>query len=395
MNTSVILKPGRERSVIKRHPWLFSGAVQEVEGNPESGETITIRDAKGVFLATGAYSPSSQIRVRIWSWDKNEIIDSEFFSKRLKFAISRRKQIIDDPSTTAYRLVHAESDGIPGLVIDKFNQVLVVQFMSAGVERYRNYILDVLEELLNPDGIFERSDVEVRKLEGLPLQSGAIRGQLDELLEIQENHLRFIVDIKTGHKTGFYLDQRDNRSEIVGLAEGKRVLDCFSYTGGFTVAALKGDAVSVDAVDVSAEACAIAEKNIELNNLDRSRVNFHVEDVFQFLRKKRDQNRKYDLIILDPPKFAPTASHVKKAARGYKDINLLAMKLLNPGGYLATFSCSGGVSQELFQKILFDASIDAGVDARIIKTLHQGEDHPVALSFPEGKYLKGFILEVS
>lgn len=394
---SLLLKKGREKPVLQRHPWIFSGAVEKVKGDPASGETVAVRDAHGQFLAWAAYSPVSQIRARVWSCQETDKVDEDFIRERLARSLARRKTLEEGAETVpqALRLVHGESDGFPGLIVDQYADALVVQILSAGAERWRETIADVLLELTGAKTLYERSDVEVRKLEGLSPRTGLMRGaSLPENFEIEENGLLFGVDIRSGHKTGFYLDQRLNRARVRELANGKDVLDCFAYTGGFAVNALAGDAKSVCLVDTSAEALQFAEENIQRNGLPVERAEFIEGDVFKVLRLFRDQARSFDMVILDPPKFAPTASHVKRAARGYKDINLLAFKLLRPGGLLVTFSCSGGVSAELFQKIVAGAASDAGVHAQVVERFSQGNDHPIVLNFPEGEYLKGLVLRV-
>jgi 23S rRNA (cytosine1962-C5)-methyltransferase len=390
----IILKEGREKSLLRRHPWIFSGAINKVIGSPKVGETVRILSAKGDFLAQAAYNPRSQIICRVWTRDDHEIINPEFFEKQLAKAIRLRDMQTDLIQSDSYRLVHGESDGIPGLILDRYGEVYVIQFLTAGVEFWRDDILDAIIQLTGCQTLYERSDVDVRELEGLPLKSGLLRGQeFNNPFTIVENRLRFLVDIKDGHKTGYYLDQRENRKLIRALSNERKVLDCFSYTGGFSLNALAGNAQSIIMVDASEDALELAKKNIQLNDLDLNKVSFIDQDVFNYLRLLRDKGKSFDLIVLDPPKFAPTAAQAEKAARGYKDINLLALKLLTPGGYLMTFSCSGGVGEELFQKIIAGAALDAGVDALILKRLQQGVDHPVALNFPEGAYLKGFIIQ--
>ncbi len=387
------LKPGREKSLRRRHPWIFSGAVARVEGNPAPGETVRVLDARGTPLALAAFSPHSQIRARVWTWNPEEDITPAFFRARLKTALALRAGIPALQNTNAIRLVHGESDGLPGLVVDRYADTLVMQVLSAGAFYWRDTLTEMLMELSGAARLYERSDVDVRRLEGLPQDSGLRRGVPQNApVEIFENELRFLIDVSGGHKTGFYLDQRDNRALVRSLAHGREVLDCFSYTGGFTISALAGGAASVLTIDASEPALEMARQHVRLNALPEERVTFWTADVFQALRKLRDQGRSFDCIILDPPKFAPTASQAQKAARGYKDINLLALKLLRPGGLLATFSCSGGVDAALFQKIVAGAALDAGVDARILAHLHQAADHPVALHFPEGAYLKGFLI---
>ena len=401
----IILKPGREKALLRRHPWVFSGAIAEVEGNPGVGKTVDVLDSRGEFLGRGAYSSESQIRVRVWTFDSDVLIDETFFSQRLQTSIANRELsivnsellITDHRPLFAGRLIHAESDGLPGLIVDRYADTLVMQVLSAGIEYWRETIADLLLDLTGAQRIFERSDMEVRKLEGLPMRIGTMRGEhgLEPLrVQIEENGLKFWVDVGQGHKTGFYLDQRFNRARVRALAGGRDILDCFSYSGGFALNALAGGAASVTAVDSSSDALALAEENRILNDLPAEKIEWLEGDVFQVLRAFRDGRRDFDMIILDPPKFAPTASQAQKAARGYKDINLLAFKLLRPGGLLVTFSCSGGISADFFQKIVAGAALDAGMDAQIIERLGQSPDHPVALNFPEGAYLKGLILRV-
>lgn len=389
---SLTLKPGREKSLLRRHPWIFSGAVARVDGDPEPGATVDLLAAGGQFLARAAYSPSSQIRARVWTFDPVEAVDPAFFRKRIAAAIAGRAGLHLTPGTDALRLIHAESDGLPGLIVDRYADVLVIQFLSAGVELWRDTIADILLEETGLGSIYERSDADVRELEGLLPKVGPLRGALPPSpFTILENDLKFMVNLESGHKTGFYLDQRENRLEVRGLSAGRDVRDCFCYTGGFTVNALAGEAKSVLSVDASAEALALCRQNVSINSLDVSRHSMLEGDVFLLLRKFRDEARSFTLIVLDPPKFAPTAAQAEKAARGYKDINLLAFKLLRPGGLLVTCSCSGGVDAALFQKIVASAALDADVDAQILAHLEQAPDHPVALHFPEGAYLKGLV----
>ncbi|MGA2489494.1 MAG: class I SAM-dependent methyltransferase [Anaerolineales bacterium] len=387
----LILKPGREKSLLRRHPWIFSGAVARLEGDPASGATVDLLAANGQFLARAAYSPCSQIRARVWTFDPIERVDIDFFRRRLQRAIHSRADI-KSVHTDACRLVYAESDGLPGLIVDRYADVLVLQSLMAGSEYWKDTQTDLLRELTGLKDIFERSDADVRELEGLPPKVGLLRGDIPySPISILENNLRFYVNLEIGHKTGFYLDQRENRLRVRALADGRDVLDCFCYTGGFTVNALAGGAKSVLSVDTSAEALALCRENVALNVLPVTRHMVLEGDVFQLLRKFRDEGKSFDMIILDPPKFAPTAAQVERAVRGYKDINLLAFKLLRPDGLLVTFSCSGGVEAALFQKIVASAALDAGVDAQILEHLAQAPDHPVALNFPEGAYLKGLV----
>ncbi|MHB0924879.1 MAG: class I SAM-dependent rRNA methyltransferase [Gallionellaceae bacterium] len=421
---AIILKAGREKSLLRRHPWVFSGAVERIDGAPHSGDTLPVRDATGNFLAWAAYNPDSQITARVWSWREEEVIDAEFFRRRISAALEARRALLPSPAggitsdsagvfcqpgrmassssegrgegmNNGARLVHAESDGLPGLIVDQYGDTLVMQIGSAGAERWRDAIADILQELCNPACIYERSDSDSRGLEGMEPRNGVLRGALPENVEVVEHGLRFRVDVAAGQKTGFYLDQRDNRALTETLAAGRDVLNCFCYTGGFSLYALRGGAKSVLSIDASGDALRIAAENLMCNGLDATRAEWQEADVFQALRKLRDQGRSFDFIILDPPKFAPTAAFAEKAARGYKDINLLGFKLLRPGGLLATYSCSGGISEDLFQKIVAGAALDAGVDAQIIHYLHASADHPVLLSFPEGAYLKGLVLRVT
>jgi 23S rRNA (cytosine1962-C5)-methyltransferase len=388
---SLILKPGREKSLLRRHPWIFSGAVQQADSNIASGATVDVLSSNGEFLARGAYSPQSQIRVRAWTFE-DEPINADFFHKRIRASLNTRNSLFDSQDTNAIRLIYAESDGIPGLIVDRYDDILVLQSLTTGSEYWKETIAELLLEETGLKNIYERSDADVRELEGLLPRVGSLRGTIpNSRIIITEHGLKFLVDIERGHKTGFYLDQRANRQRVRAFVRGKDVLDCFCYTGGFTVNALAGDAKSVLSVDASSEALALARQNIELNKLPLEKAQFLEGDVFQVLRKFRDEARTFDMIILDPPKFAPTAAQADKAARGYKDINLLAFKLLRPNGILFTFSCSGGIDAALFQKIIAGAALDAGVDVQIIEHLSQASDHPISLHFPEGAYLKGLV----
>jgi len=390
---SLVLKKGREKSLRRRHPWVFSGAVEKVAGKPGSGDTVEIRDAAGKPLAIAAYSPKSQIRARAWTFDAGEGVDAEFFRRRIGRAVRMREGLAASRHTNAVRLVHGESDGLPGLVVDRYADVLVAQLLAAGVERWRDAILDALVELTGCEAVFERSDAEVRGLEGLEPRTGFARGNRNaSRCPIVEYGLNFRVDVEQGQKTGFFLDQRENRQRVRALAQGREVLDGFCYTGGFAIAALAGGAKRVHAIESSKDAIHVAKENLAANPFDATRVEFVAADVFKELRLLRDKGAKFGLVILDPPKFAPTAAQAKNAARAYKDINLLAFKLLAPGGLLATFSCSGGVPATLFQSIVAGAALDAGAEAKIVERFGAAADHPVALEFPEGEYLKGLLL---
>jgi 23S rRNA (cytosine1962-C5)-methyltransferase len=388
----LILKPGREKSLQRRHPWIFSGAVAYLDGEPASGETVDLLASDRQFLARAAYSPSSQIRARVWTFDPSVQVDQDFLQKRVRNAISARDTSNLTHGTDSFRLVYAESDGLPGLIVDRYADVLVLQSLTAGSEFWKDALADLLLEFTGVKDIYERSEADVRELEGLAPKAGILRGSMPQSpISIRENDLKFNVNLETGHKTGFYLDQRTNRLRVRELSEGRDVLDCFCYTGGFTLNALAGGAKSVLSLDASAEALALCHENVALNGFSMDRHQIIEGDIFRLLRKFRDEGRSFDMIILDPPKFAPTAAQAEKAARGYKDINLLAFKLLRPGGLLVTFSCSGGVDPDLFQKIVASAALDAGVEAQIVEHLAQGPDHPVALNFPEGNYLKGLV----
>jgi 23S rRNA (cytosine1962-C5)-methyltransferase len=386
-----VLAPGREKSLLHRHPWVFSGAIAKIKGDVQPGDTVDVIAADGRFLARAAASPASQIRARVWTFDPSETVDPEFLEQRLRRSIARRSHLFDADHDAA-RLVHAESDGLPGVIVDRFGGTLAVQLLSAGAEAWRGALVDALARITGVGSIVERSDVEVRALEQLPERSGPLLGVAPGAVHVVEHGIRYAIDVAEGQKTGFYLDQRDNRLRLRGLARDADVLDCFCYTGGFALNALEGGARSVLAVDSSGEAIAQARRNAALNSLP-DRIDWVEADAYRFLRLLRDQNRQFDLIVLDPPKLAPTVRHVERAARAYKDINLLALKMLRPGGWLATFSCSGGVGIELFQKIVAGAAVDARLDAQIGGRLGPSPDHPVSLSFPEGDYLKGMLIQ--
>ena len=387
----LILKPGREKSLLRRHPWIFSGAIQRANENIASGSTVDLLSSDGHFLARACYSPTSQIRARVWTFD-DELVNKEFFRKRIRSSIVSRSRFQVSGQSNASRLIYAESDGLPGLIVDCYDDVLVLQSLTAGSEYWKETFTDLLLEETGLTTIYERSDADVRELEGLESKVGLLRGTLHATrITILEHELHFLVNLASGHKTGFYLDQRKNRLRVRELAKNKDVLDCFCYTGGFTVNALAGGAKSVLSVDSSADALEMCKENIALNNLPTDHHTNLEGDVFQLLRKFRDEARAFDMIVLDPPKFAPTSAHAEKATRAYKDINLLAFKLLRPGGILVTFSCSGGVDAALFQKIVAGSALDTGVEAQIVEHLSQGADHPVSLHFPEGAYLKGLV----
>lgn len=385
------LRAGKERPALRRHPWVFAGAI--ASGGADAGELVRVEASDGRMLGWGAWSPQSQIRVRFWSFDPTQRIDRSFFRARLAEAIERRATLGLDPRCA--RLVYGESDGLPGCVVDRYGDVLVLQALAAGIERHKALIADLLLELLPGCRVYERSDVSVRALEGLPEVAGWLRGDGDTRVDIEENGMRLSLDVASGHKTGFYLDQRDNRSRLRTLVRDqglKRVLNCYGYTGGFTLAALAGGAESVTTVDSSAPALEQAARHVADNGFDPARAPMVDADVPTLLRQLREQGERFDAIVLDPPKLAPTPAAAERAARAYKDINRLGLMLLRPGGWLMSYSCSGGIDAPLFQSIVAGAAVDAGVEAEIHARLGAGADHPLLTSFPEGEYLKGLLL---
>jgi len=392
---AIRLRPGRERSLQRRHPWVFEGSI--AKGAADPGETVRVEDAEGRFLAWGAYSPKSMIRVRAWSFDEAQRIDRAFFERRVQAAVALRQRL--PIASNGLRLVHGEADGLPGLIVDRYGDDLCAQFLSAGVERWKETLADQLLQATGAARLYERSDASVRGLEGLPEHTGWLRagsaGGGETEVTINEHAWHLTLDMATGHKTGFYLDQRDNRALFARwVKQGgyQRVLNCFSYTGGFTVAALAAGAGHVTSVDSSGPALERVTVNVALNGFDAARSETLDADVNQFLRDSLKAGRRFDAIVLDPPKFAPTAAHAERAARAYKDINRLALMLLEPGGLLLTFSCSGGIPADLFHKIVAGAGLDAGVNAAIVQRLEGACDHPTTLEFPEGEYLKGLAL---
>jgi 23S rRNA (cytosine1962-C5)-methyltransferase len=389
---TITLHPGKERSLLRRHPWVFEGSI--ARGRADAGETVRVEAADGRFLCWGAYSPSSMIRVRAWTFDEAERVDHAFFKRRVARALALRTRLA--PESDGVRLVHGEADGLPGLIVDRYGELLSAQFLSAGMERWREALADILVATSGCARLFERSDSGVRGLEGLEPRTGWLRGGEGEVeVTIREHAWRLTVDVAGGHKTGFYLDQRDNRAAFARWVRQfgvQRVLNCYAYTGGFSVAALSGGAAHVTSVDSSAPALERARAHIALNGFDAARHEAVDADVNAYLRAQLQAGAHFDAIVLDPPKFAPTASHAERAARAYKDINRLALKLLAPGGLLLTFSCSGGVGAELFHKIVAGAAADAGVDGAILARLEGAPDHPTTLVFPEGEYLKGLAI---
>ncbi|HHF2955511.1 TPA: class I SAM-dependent methyltransferase [Vibrio diabolicus] len=396
MTAAIYLVKGREKSVKRKHPWIFSRGINKVEGEPALGETVDVFTHDDKWLAKAAYSPASQIRARIWSFDKEEI-DTAFFVKRLKDAQLLREDIIERDGLTGYRLIAAESDGMPGVTIDRYQNFFVCQLLSAGAEHNKQAIVDALVECFPDCSVYERSDVAVRKKEGLKETTGVLHGEEPpKSVVIEENGVKISVDIVGGHKTGFYLDQRDSRQQAMKYVKGKEVLNCFSYTGGFGLYALKGDAKRVINADVSQPALDTAKFNAELNEFDisKKRAVFLNADVFKLLREYRDQGTQFDVVIMDPPKFADSKAQLNGACRGYKDINMLAMQILKPGGTLLTYSCSGLMDQVLFQKIIADAALDANRQVKFVERFEQAADHPTDTAYPEGFYLKGFACKV-
>lgn len=397
MNT-VTLKPGKEKSVLRRHPWIYVSAIDRVDGHPASGATVLVRAHDGRFLARASFSPESSIRARVWTFDENEPIDHAFFKRRVQRALAHRNAMVT--GTGAIRLVFGEADGLPGLIVDHYRSAddareqLVCQFMGAGVDAWKPAIVAALVGATGCAHVYERSDVTIREKEGLAQTTGVLAGdEPPETLVVDEGGVRYHVDVWRGHKTGFYVDQRDNRALIARHAAGKDVLNCFCYTGGFSLAALKGGATRVVSIDSSGDALATARANVTANGFDPARAEWLDADAFRTLRSLHEDGARFDLVVLDPPKFAPSQQHIDRAARAYKDINLSGFKLLRPGGLLATYSCSGAIDALLFQKIVAGAAADAGVDVRILGRLGAGVDHPMLASFPEGEYLKGLWLQ--
>lgn len=389
---SVVLQPGREKSLLRKHPWVFASAIKSHSGKLHSGDTVDIVASDGRWLARGAWSPASAIRVRAWTFDKNEVIDNAFFLRRIESAWRARQLLRLD--SNAYRLVAAESDGLPGVTIDRYADVLACQLLSAGAERHRDKIVWALRKLFPECAILERSDVQIREKEGLPLLTQTLHGDVPQTVTIVEAGHQFDVDLMQGHKTGFYLDQRHNRARIAAYAQNRSVLNCFSYTGSIAVYCLAAGAAHVTNLDSSEAMLAQAAQHVVTNGLDADNSAHVTADVFAELRKYRAEGKRFDLIVLDPPKFVESKQHLTQACRGYKDINLLALQLLNPDGILATFSCSGLMPEELFHKVVADAALDAGRTVQYVEKLAQDRDHPVSSAYPEGFYLKGLICRV-
>ena len=390
----ILIANEKLKTLQQRHPWIFARSIKSVNGNPDNGAVVRVMDNAGNIYGWAAYSAQSAIRARVLSWNPEDKIDAAWFYHRLERAIALRATLLDE-NNTACRLVHGESDFLPGLIVDRYGEQLVVQFLTAGSEAWKTDIVAALREITGLQDIYERSDVDVRKLEGLPQVKGVLSGKEPAgPIRMLEHGIAFDVDVVNGQKTGFFLDQRNNRKAIQPFCTGKRVLNAFCYTGGFSAYAYQAGAEQVLSIDASEEAVTMGRTNIRLNDMPDVEADWITGDVFHWLRRFRDSRESFDVIVLDPPKFAPTVHQVAQAARGYKDINLLAFKLLKPGGVLFSFSCSGGVDKELFRKILAGAAADAQVDVQILSSLEQGPDHPVSLAFPEGAYLKGLVCRV-
>ena len=395
MSARISLNVGREKSLLRKHPWIFSKAINKIKGKPMLGDTVDVFDSKGNWLAKGAYSPESQIRIRIWSFDEHQEIDRDFFFNKLQKAQVRRDWFIAQGKLTGYRLIAGESDGLPGVTIDKYDNFLVCQLLSAGADFHRYTLVSCLKELYPDCHIYERSDVDVRKKEGLEPVTGWLTEPQDSTeCVIEEHGIKIHVDVATGHKTGFYLDQRDSRLTAGKFAKDKTILNCFSYTSTFALHCAANNAKEVINVDVSQSALDMGKRNLDLNGLADANVSFVKADVFKLLRSYREEKRRFDMIILDPPKFVESKAQLTGACRGYKDINMIAMQLLNPGGLLLTFSCSGLMEASLFQKVVADAALDAKRNVYFVERLQQAADHPISSNYPEGYYLKGLVCQV-
>jgi 23S rRNA (cytosine1962-C5)-methyltransferase len=390
----IILKKGKEKAAILRHPWIFSGALDKIKGSPANGEIVAVWSASQEFLAYGYFNDQSRVALRLMEWDQSVTIDEAWYAQRLEKAIASRADILNENTNTC-RLVFSEADLLPGLIVDKYADFLSLQILSAGMENAKQTIINILRSLLNPKGIFDKSDAGARKHENLEPADGLLWGeQPPEFLEVKENGVIYHINIADGQKSGFYCDQRDNREILAAYTKGKTVLDCFCYSGGFTLNSLKAGASHVTSVDSSALAIETLKHNLELNGFSEAMQNSVQSDVNKQLRVFKDENKKFEVVVLDPPKYAPSRSALDRAARAYKDLNRLGMMILEPGGILATFSCSGAVDMETFKQIIAWAALDAGREVQILKQFHQPEDHPIRMSFPEGEYLKGLLLRV-
>ena len=391
----VILKKGKEKAVLHKHPWVFSGAIENVNGKPANGEIVRLIDAKGAFLAYGFYNDQSRVALRLLEWDEAVEVDEQWFRGKVAVAVASRSNILRDGTTNTCRLIFSESDYLPGLIVDKYADYLSLQVLTSGIEKMLPVILDELQKLLNPKGIFDKSDASSRSHEGLGTENIVLAGEAPpERVEVKENGIIYNINIAEGQKSGFYCDQRDNRKIVASYAKGKKVLDCFCYTGGFTLNSLQNGAATITAVDSSVLAIDTLKENVKLNNFAGEKVITIASDVNKQLRKFKDDCELFDLVILDPPKYAPSRSSLDKASRAYKDLNRLGMLLLKPGGLLATYSCSGAMGMETFKQVLAWAALDAGKEVQFIHQFCQPEDHPVRASFPEGEYLKGLLCRI-
>jgi 23S rRNA (cytosine1962-C5)-methyltransferase len=391
----VILKKGKEKAALQRHPWIFSGALDRVKGSPANGEVVRVLAADKEFLAYGYFNEKSRVAVRMLEWDENKTIDREWYQQKIRTAIASRAHVLRNGDTNTCRLVFSEADFLPGLIVDRYADFLSLQILSAGIENAKEDIINILREELQPTGIFDKSDATARTHEDLEVANGLLWGENPpEFLEVKENGILYHINIAGGQKSGFYCDQRDNRQILAAYTPGKTVLDCFSYSGGFSLNSLKAGATHVTSVDSSALALETLQQNIDLNGFDKAQSTVVQSDVNKQLRALKEEGKKFDVIVLDPPKYAPSRSALDRAARAYKDLNRLGMGLLESGGLLATFSCSGAVDIETFKQIIAWAALDAGKEIQIVKQFSQPEDHPVRISFPEGEYLKGLLLRV-
>jgi 23S rRNA (cytosine1962-C5)-methyltransferase len=389
------LKKGKEKAVLQRHPWVFSGAIDQIKGKPENGDVVKVSSAKNDFLAYGYFNNQSRVAIRLLTWDEDQVINEAWYEQKIKQAIESRAQLLLAKHTNAYRLIFSEADFLPGLIVDQYADFLSVQILSSGIEKAKETIIKILVKLLKPKGIFDRSDATARTHEGITAENGLLWGEAPAaFIAVKENGITYHINIAEGQKSGFYCDQRDNRDILAGYTNGKTVLDCFSYSGGFTLNAFKNGAVAVTSVDSSALAIETLKQNIVLNKFDKKNHAAIQSDVNKQLRVFKDEERKFDVVVLDPPKYAPSRSALDRAARAYKDLNRLGLMLLESGGLLATFSCSGAVDIETFKQILAWAALDAGKEIQVIRQFSQPEDHPVRLSFPEGEYLKGLLVRV-
>ncbi|RZK74767.1 MAG: class I SAM-dependent rRNA methyltransferase [Pedobacter sp.] len=390
----IILKKGKEKAAILRHPWIFSGALDKIKGKPANGEIVAVWSASQEFLAYGYFNDQSRVALRLLEWDQEVTIDEAWYTQKLEKAIASRAHLLNENTNTC-RLVFSEADFLPGLIVDKYADYLAVQILSAGIESVKETIINILRSILNPKGIFDKSDAGARKHENLEPEQGLLWGEEPpEFIEVKENGVIYHINIADGQKSGFYCDQRDNREILAAYTQGKNVLDCFCYSGGFTLNSLRAGAAHVTSVDSSALAIETLKHNLSLNGFSDALQTSFQSDVNKQLRVFKEENRKFDVIVLDPPKYAPSRSALDRAARAYKDLNRLGMLLLEPGGILATYSCSGAVDMETFKQIIAWAALDAGREVQIIKQFHQPEDHPIRMSFPEGEYLKGLLLRV-